>query len=199
MTAQKSRIDWAAAHEAVARGAESLKIDPSLESEVAKDILHRRAQALSRRAAQRATVTGERKLVVTVAHSQYALAVSAIAGVAPLGRYAPIPGSPSAHLGVTALRGDLWAVFDAARIVGESDAGPDELRHIVLLRGGKRRTALAVGELVGVRLFAASMIRSMTAEADGDGNVVRGWTPGPVFHMDSAAVAAHAAVKGEGR
>ncbi|MBL26283.1 MAG: hypothetical protein CMM50_01855 [Rhodospirillaceae bacterium] len=199
MTAENGRIDWPAALEAAARGIESLRAEPNLESEAAKDVLRRRAQTLARHAERRTEATGERKLVLMIGESHYALPLLEVAAVAPLNGYAPIPGAPSAHLGVTSLRGDLWAVFDAARLVGESGVGPDKLRHVVLLRGGKRRTALAVGELVGVRLFPDAEIRSMTMEVEGEGKVVQGWTPGPIFHVDVDTVMTHPAVTGEGR
>jgi purine-binding chemotaxis protein CheW len=79
---------------------------------------------------------------VRVGGESYALPVTDVLEVAALGEVAPLPGAPSAILGVRNLRGQILPVVDLANVLGlPAGTSPD---RVVVTESGGRRAGLAV-------------------------------------------------------
>lgn len=85
---------------------------------------------------------------VRVANEDYALSVNDVLEVCELGEVTPVPGAPTAVMGLSNLRGNVMAVVDLATILGLAGQ-PDPNRIVVAVQGG-RRAALAVDSVVGL-------------------------------------------------
>lgn len=85
---------------------------------------------------------------VRVASEDYALSVSDVLEVSDFGEVTPVPGAPSAVLGLRNVRGNVMAVVDLAAILHL--AGQPERERIVVAAQGGRQAALAVDSIVGV-------------------------------------------------
>jgi purine-binding chemotaxis protein CheW len=85
---------------------------------------------------------------IRAAGEDYALSVEDVIEVAELGHITPVPGAPSAVLGVRNLRGTVLPVVDLATVLGLPQAGPSE--RIVVAEQAGRRAALAVESVTGV-------------------------------------------------
>ena len=96
---------------------------------------------------------------VRVANEDYALSVNEVLEVCELGEVTPVPGAPTAVMGLSNLRGNVMAVLDLATIL-RLPGQPDPDRIVVAAQGG-RRAALAVDSIVGVEELPES-----TATAD---------------------------------
>ena len=96
---------------------------------------------------------------VRVANEDYALPVNEVLEVCELGEVTPVPGAPTAVMGLSNLRGNVMAVLDLATIL-RLPGQPDPDRIVVAAHGG-RRAALAVDSIVGVEELPES-----TAPAD---------------------------------
>ncbi|WP_395408425.1 chemotaxis protein CheW [Pseudoduganella sp. UC29_106] len=68
----------------------------------------------------------------------------------------PVPAMPDFLLGLTLMRGAAVPVVDCARLVGAGPSAQGE--RYVALALGERRLALAVDDVVGVRLLSAAML-----------------------------------------
>lgn len=83
-----------------------------------------------------------------VGAESYAVGVEHVLEVAELGDLAPVPGAPSASLGVRNLRGQVLPVFDFAALFGIAREGRPG--RLVVAEGGGRRAGLAVDEVTDV-------------------------------------------------
>lgn len=95
------------------------------------------------------------RLAVLVGDRGYLLNLDDISEVAPVGHVTPVPLTQSWFMGVTNVRGSLYAVSDFAawlELHVTSDIGA---RRLVLLgqRHGKQRAGLVVTRVVGLRLL----------------------------------------------
>lgn len=89
-------------------------------------------------------------LAFALGGERYALALSDLAGVFPLGRVTSVPGAPAELLGVINHRGRVCCLLDLARLLGlplsGEDAGP---AYVLLLRrpAPAREVGLKVGAI----------------------------------------------------
>jgi chemotaxis signal transduction protein len=83
-------------------------------------------------------------VVLRVGEASYAVRVSEVAAVAPLGGVARVPCGEPAFLGIAAFRGAPVPVYDLAALLGD---GAARAPRWMLLAGGEDRVALAFDEL----------------------------------------------------
>jgi purine-binding chemotaxis protein CheW len=82
---------------------------------------------------------------VRVGRERYAVDVEHVGGVAPLGEPTPVPGSPSAVIGVGNVQGQLVPVLRLAALL-EIGADPSPSR-MVIIADGPHHAALAVDDV----------------------------------------------------
>lgn len=83
-------------------------------------------------------------VVVRAGEASYAVRVSEIAAVVPLGGMARVPCDEPAFLGIAAFRGGAVPLYDVAALLGD---GAARAPRWMLLAGGEDRVALAFDEL----------------------------------------------------
>ncbi len=95
------------------------------------------------------------RLAVQVGDRGYLLNLDDISEVAPIGQVTPVPLTQSWFMGVTSVRGTLYAVSDFAAWLGLHSTSDIGARRLVLLgqRLGKQRAGLVVTRVVGLRLL----------------------------------------------
>jgi chemotaxis signal transduction protein len=145
----------------------------------------RRAASLrASRAAQRAAgaaASGSRALIARLGRQRFALPIEAVTGIIPMRAVqqpVPIPGAPSAFLGLLVVHGEVRPVFAADALFG-ADRGADEVEepgrdaagaveggtHVILLRP---MAASGEDEIVGLRFDRAEetvLLPAMAIEA----------------------------------
>lgn len=95
------------------------------------------------------------RLAVQVGERGYLLNLDDISEVAPLGQVTPVPLTQPWFVGVTNLRGTLYAVSDFAAWLGLHFTSDIGARRLILLgqRLGKYRAGIVVTRVVGLRLL----------------------------------------------
>jgi len=95
------------------------------------------------------------RLAVHVGDRGYLLDLDDVSEVAPVGEITPVPLTQSWFLGVTNVRGSLYAVSDFASWLGTHITSDIGARRLILLgqRLGKIRAGLVVTRVVGLRLL----------------------------------------------
>lgn len=112
----------------------------------------------------------------------YALPVGGVREIAELGQIRPVPGAPTAVLGVWNLRGDVMALLDMATLLGlEPDAEPS---RILVAEDGELRAGLAVESVLDVGTLPEALEPSDSAYLSGAVLIERT----PVGVIDLAAV-----------
>lgn len=141
-------IDWTAARRRLDESARSLAnaLDPKAED--VEEILRRRALSLARREAQAPGDRSPREvLVFRLGAERYALPLADVREVLRLSDPVPVPGAPSAILGVVAVRGEIRPVVDLSRVVGLPLEEGGESRYGLLVGRGPVEVAFAVREV----------------------------------------------------
>ena len=113
-------------------------------------------QALAQRLRQAAELPQRQsRLAVQVGDRGYLLNLDDISEVAPIGQVTPVPLTQPWFMGVTNVRGTLYAVSDFAAWLGVHFTSDIGARRLILLgqRLGKQRTGLVVTRVVGLRLL----------------------------------------------
>ena len=113
-------------------------------------------QALAQRLRQAAELPQRQsRLAVQVGDRGYLLNLDDISEVSPIGQVTPVPLTSSWFLGVTNVRGTLYAVSDFAEWLGWHTASDIGAKRLILLgqRLGALRAGLVVTRVVGLRLL----------------------------------------------
>jgi len=188
-------IDWAAirARMEAAQGALDVALEASPDRVEA--ILLERTQSLaaSGAVAQLAAVP-DRALVVRLAGEAHGLWLDRLAGVAPLATCVAAPSGPASLLGLMTVRGDIWTVFDLARLLG-AEGVQSASSHVVLLRHASRRIGLSVERTDDIRLLARSGVRPLPDEGTSPAvGLIEGLGPDGLILIDIDALWAHPAI-----
>lgn len=95
------------------------------------------------------------RLAVQVGDRGYLLNLDDISEVAPIGQVTSVPLTQSWFMGITNVRGTLYAVSDFAAWLGLHFTSDIGARRLILLgqRLGKQRAGLVVTRVVGLRLL----------------------------------------------
>lgn len=95
------------------------------------------------------------RLAVQVGDRGYLLNLDDISEVAPIGQMTSVPLTQSWFMGITNVRGTLYAVSDFAGWLGLHFTSDIGARRLILLgqRLGKQRSGLVVTRVVGLRLL----------------------------------------------
>lgn len=113
-------------------------------------------QALAQRLRQAAELPQRQsRLAVQVGDRGYLLNLDDISEVAPIGQITPVPLTRPWFVGVTNIRGTLYAVSDFAAWLGMHFTSDIGARRLILLgqRLAKHRAGLIVTRIVGLRLL----------------------------------------------
>lgn len=117
------------------------------------------------RAATPSTTGALDLLTVTVAGARFAIPLDDVVEVLPAARTEPLPGAPPAVIGVLDLRGEVVAVLDGHRCLGEEPPPLRQTDRFVVLRAGGQRRALRVDAAEGLVTVAADDVVAATTMA----------------------------------
>lgn len=90
-------------------------------------------------------------MVFSLQHERFAIELSELAEILPLGRCTPVPGASSEFLGVINVRGDLRPVVDLGRIVMRVENGTAPSGIVLMLRAPGREIGLKVDQVESLR------------------------------------------------
>lgn len=112
-----------------ARLEDALELSPAR----ARELMARRARALSLPARRFDDERGAEFLVFSLAKERYAIEARFVREVAKLIDLTPVPGTPEFLAGVTNLRGEILVVVDLRRFLGLSQSGLADLSRLIVL------------------------------------------------------------------
>ncbi len=155
-------IDWADVHRRLEKSqmvlAGSAEQSPEQVGWILAERTRRMAAAVVDRSAERMVTL----LSCRIGAERYALALDAVAEVAPFGKLTLPPRASSALLGAMNVRGVVHRVFDLGRLmalVGPGTPGG----HIVILRGQDFPTGLRVDQAEAIVALSAGRLQGATA------------------------------------
>lgn len=97
-------------------------------------------------------------VVFHLAQQRYALDLAVVERVLPMVAVSPLPDAPEIALGVINVHGAVVPVLDLGRRVGIAPRNYGVDAHLLLARTKRRRVAIPVDEVVGVRAIAATAV-----------------------------------------
>ncbi len=174
--------DWDAVRAAVARSS-SVRTP-----EQARAIMDARARKL----AARPEAMAEERLALAIfelANERYAVELRWIHEVSRVTEYTPVPGTPEHFVGLTSVRGDVFAVFDLRRLLGLAAPGMTDRTRLVLL--GDHVPELGVlmdRELGTVALPVSSVLAAPPGVLGSAASCVRGVTRDAMVILDGGAL-----------
>ena len=150
MTTKKRRIDWEELRARLSKTA-----DDGVGDRLAVVYRQRAVELAARREQAQEKAGTVAVLTFRLGGERYGLALTSLAGVLPLERWTPVPGSPPELLGVINHKGQICSVLDLARLLGLPTTVPhaehvEESAYVLLLRAPGREVGLAVGPLEGL-------------------------------------------------
>lgn len=101
-------------------------------------------------------------LKFVVGSKKYAISVSKVKEILPLGQLTPVPNSAAAVLGMTLIRGEVVVVVDMQRVLDGRSKTVEELEGIKILlcdMGGKR-VAFCVDSVIGIHHLSEEQVHS---------------------------------------
>jgi chemotaxis signal transduction protein len=105
----------------------------------------------------------------------FAIDVAAVAEIVPRGTVVPMPRTPPHVLGVTAYRGQVIAVIDLARLLGEAGATPPSGNpRLVVLQGEGCRLAIPASGVTDVLELAPCALHPSPAGPSSEGDPIDG-------------------------
>jgi purine-binding chemotaxis protein CheW len=130
-------------------------------------------------------------VLLRTAGESYALSTRSVQYVAELTRLTPVPHAPAVVAGLTALRGEVLAVFALRPVLGlELSALPEHAR-VVLVGHGNNRVALAVDAVLGpLPLALDDLSPPMTGPGPTGQTLIRGIDPTGIALLDADALLA---------
>jgi chemotaxis signal transduction protein len=188
-------IDWTAIKARVQAAQRALDVALDANPDRVEAILLERTRTLAASGATtQLAAAPDRALVVRLASEAHGLWLDRLAGVAPLATCVAAPRGPDSLLGLMTVRGDIWTVFDLARLLG-SESPQSMTGHVVLLRHASRRIGLRVERTDDIRLLERSGVRPLpdagTSPAVG---VIEGLGPDGLILINIDALWAHPAI-----
>ena len=156
-------------------------------------VLVERARALARPAGPEGGSQPRLQLVgVQIGAEGYALEVDSAEAIEGRPAVAAVPGLPAPWAGIVNLRGTLYPVVEAARLVGAEPEVPEERRRLVLVSSEGIVVALSVDGVAGITSVRPTDMQAAPAAERGSPAPVRALTPELVPVLDADEVLAQA-------
>jgi purine-binding chemotaxis protein CheW len=136
--------------------------DDARRERLAQEQLRQRAAQYSRRQSQ-TPINDEalwRVLSFRLGEERYALDVSFVRGVRPLGRMARLPNAPAFYVGVVAQRGRMLSVLDLRAFFGAGLAG-DLPQELILIEGQGLSLAVLAQHVEDVQALLRAEVRDV--------------------------------------
>lgn len=154
----------------------------------------RALQLANRKAVAQETSDGAPIQVFSFSGQSYGLELAAIVEILPEPRYAQVPGAPPEFLGVANIRGELRAVVDPARLLGQSSGKAGDASGFLLVLQGRdqHEIALRVDRLGEIRtLQPGDLLPPPDADNAPQTHCIKGLASDGVALLDAAALLSH--------
>ncbi|MBX9635319.1 MAG: chemotaxis protein CheW [Magnetospirillum sp.] len=130
-------------------------------------------------------------LCFRIGTESYALPLSDLSEVMPLGSWTPVPGLAQHLLGVTNVRGEIRPLLNLHAMLTLVPPAPDALCHAVFLRVPGREIGLRVDELSRIRFVDTAELTVPHATSNGlPQRFVAGITPDTLILLDARQILA---------
>ncbi len=141
---------------------------PPVSTPEARQILHARAQALSR-PPERAADAGASLEVLEfrLAQERYAVETRFVREVHPLRDLTPLPCTPPFVLGIVNVRGRILPVFDIKKFFGLPDKGLTDLHRIILVHGNDLEFGLLADAIASTQAIPVDALQVPPATLTG--------------------------------
>lgn len=157
----RKTIDWEEIHRRLDTIRTAVDTGFPLTPERMRDILRRRAAALSREPeTSRENDTGFDLVIFMLAHETYGIESAFVREVYPLRSLTPIPGAPAYVPGVTNVRGRILPVIDIKIWFGLPDQGLTDLNKVVILHNDRATFGILADLVLDVRTVLSSDLQS---------------------------------------
>ncbi|HTF63129.1 MAG TPA: chemotaxis protein CheW, partial [Edaphobacter sp.] len=149
---KKSGINWEQARERL-RASEHALAEALAENPARIEAAYRKraAQLANSQARREPRTAAASALVFNLHQERYAIELSELAEVLPLGRCTRVPGAAPEFLGVISVRGELRPVIDLGRMILRVENGTAASSLVLMLRGPGREIGLKVDHVQGLR------------------------------------------------
>ena len=187
-------IDWAAARDRVAAAQRSIDTAFLADPKARSILLRERAQRLAVRHRSGAALAADDDIqVITflLDAGRYAIDVRVVSAIGPWQPARPVPGTCRSLIGLFTARGEIWAMYDLASLLGTEHAAIPEGGYLLHLRGWPRRSALRVDRLQGIGRLSRRRLASVPAGVRQDGNFVSGISDDGLIVLDPSALRDH--------
>lgn len=198
MSKTGKRLDWDEVKRKLAESQRSLdRALATTDDDGLEAVYRERAAQLAERQTQSAAVNqGLRVLVFGLGTERYAVEFADLVELLPFVNCTPLPGGPSALLGVINVHGELRSVVDLGRLLDLPDRSVQEGGYVLLLQRRGRRLALRVDRLDGIQYVHLDQLAAPPGpEAGAPLPYMRGLTPDRLRLLDTQALGEHAMFK----
>lgn len=153
-------LDWASIRRHSEEMLASLDQRFSVSPEETARVLHARAQALARKCV-RDDEAGEKleTLEFQLAEERYAIEISAVQEVRPLGELTALPGTPDFLLGIVNWRGRMVSVIDIKRLFDLPGKGSSNLNKVIVVRTADVAVGILADDIVGTKAIKIATIQ----------------------------------------
>lgn len=128
-------------------------------------------------------------LVFNFNNERYALDTSFIHEIAPLAELAPLPGVPAHFLGLTSVRGELFAVVDLRLLLGLHARAMTDLFRVILVGRDRPELGLLVDSTHEVRtLWSGDLSLPTASRQEVRGGLIRGVAADALIVLDGEAL-----------
>jgi purine-binding chemotaxis protein CheW len=156
----KGPLDWSEIHRKLESIQQTIDDGWKLTQEENKQVLHERAEALSREPSQN-ELTGQSLEVVEflLAQEHYGIELNYVREVYPLKDLTPLPGTPPFVLGVTNVRGQVISVIDIKKLFDLPDKGLTDLNKIIVVYTAEIELGILADAVFGLKSLPLSEIQ----------------------------------------
>ena len=165
-------------------------------SDFCEQILHKRAQVLSRKEISDKEATrlhAERLKVIEfhLAHETYAVEAALVREVYPLKDLTPLPCTPPFICGIVNIRGQILTVIDLKKFFDLPAKGLTELNKVIVVRTPRMELGILADEIIGVRFLSPDEIQNSLPTLTGvRADYLRGVTANRTVILDIARLLA---------
>jgi purine-binding chemotaxis protein CheW len=187
-----SAIDWEKVRQRLRAGEHALAEELSESPARVEAAYRKRAAQLANRPAQNEPRTASMPtLVFSLSEERYAIELSELAEVLPLGHWIPVPGAAAAFLGVINVRGELRPVVDLGRMVLNIKNEAATSGFVLMLRRQRGEIGLKVDHIEGLRELQNEKVSSL-----GQGKYTKSISGETLLLLDVARVVAEVLPEG---
>lgn len=156
---KKAPIDWDEVRERLERAGEYLA--GSLSPSGGRDVLRKRAEALSVPVAEAQEDEAIQAVVFKLGGERFAFETAFLKEVSPVGEIVPVPCTPSFVLGMVSFRAEVLSVMDLRKFFDLPDRGISDMNRLLVLSSGDMQFGVLADAVEGVRPIKTAELKKL--------------------------------------